>query len=351
MEDQNKANEAGAGTGSEEAAASAVDVGKQIEDGSVANMDDYMKAKEPGVSRQAEKASEKEVITTGDAEGEEIIVGSEESEVEVSAAEEQEAEQDDGHESGLKALGLDDEQEKAVGKIIERRVAKPVAQRKAAEELAGKLREQLEELQGRLDQAGDRPASVDAPAIMLAETDAEVDRFESRQREALWQFDDWLDDHDRSDVYVVKGENGEEMEFSYSDVRRRRRELEREISDLVPKARKAVARRLQAVGEAKEKYPKLFDRNSEEHTRMQSILREAPQLKALPNYHILIGRMISGEALEKAPPPNVARKAPPRPTAAKPPETAAPSKTKTTSTQTQVNRDAKTMDEYMGISK
>lgn len=338
-------------------------VREQVDEGSVASMDDYLAKKdaEPGVSRQAdpeeEESEETEDSTTEDTEAaEDTDAAEEESEETTEDTEETEesAEEEDADEEEHD-LGLTDEEREALHesttKKIDKKIGKQVARRKQAEERAETAEARIVDLEEQLEAAGSQPPPEggDASPIMQAESEAEVDRHEAGLKSARREVRRWLDDHDREDVYTT----AEGKEYSWAEVRGYQYSLEDELADIIPKARKAVARRQESVKAAKVKYPKLFDRKSEDHQAMQTILRESPQLKNLPNYHMLIGRMIAGEKLESAPSKAPAKKkAPPKPKAAKPPGTSAPSKTKRAPQRQQLHPEKlDSMDAYLGIGQ
>lgn len=83
---------------------------------------------------------------------------------------------------------------------------------------------------------------------------------------------------------------------------------------------------------------------------MQKVLRAAPQLKALPDYQLMVGRMLAGEAAENKPKPRKAAR-PEKPRAAKPPETSAANQVKSSGRRSfgEVNAKAKTLDSYLGV--
>lgn len=356
-----KADQGGKGTESAEAAAEAADVSEEESDGSVNTLDEYLAGKdaEPGVSQHSEAddeeadeseeeadAEETEDSATEDTEDAEEETLDEDSDEE---SEDADADEEDEHDG----LDLDDDQRKAFGKIIDRKVGKQVAKRKAAEEALETAEGRIAELETELETAGVPPAvqSGSVPEVMLAESDAEVDRFEADTRRMQKEAKRWLRRHDRDDELTIPQDDGDDATYSYEQIEDRLDELEDLLAEAIPQARKQVAARQAASAKAKEAYPKLFDRKSEAYQAMQKMLRKAPQLKALPDYQLMVGRMLAGEALESTSPKKKARKAPPKPRAAKPPETSTPTKTKTTPNRPTVKPGARTMDEYLGITQ
>lgn len=190
----------------------------------------------------------------------------------------------------------------------------------AAEQEREDLSAKVEELEASLEavDVNQAAAASGVSDLFLVETEAALEARADEFQQGVDALDDWLDDNGRDDVMLLKGGT----EFSYAQVKGRRRELQRMIERDVPKARKVLERRAGAQATAKKQYPNLFKRSSPEHVEMQRLLRTVPGLRAHPDAKLLIGRMIAGKAIEgKTSAPKAAKL---KPTAPKPPNSAAP---------------------------
>lgn len=351
MKNGKQANDGGGSAASSEAAAQAADANEAVEDGSVNTLDEYLAGKDagPGVSQQSDSEDVSEETEEEDLEESEGLEDEPEADSDGEDSEEEDdAEEEDEHDE----LDLDDDQKKAVGELISLKVGKQVAKRKAVEKQLEASESRVAELETELESAGDAPAVQGGPEpeVMFAESESEVDQFEADARSMQKQAKRWLRRHDRDDVLSVPQGDGEAAEYTYDQIEDRLDELEDQLAETIPKARKQVALRKDATAKAKKVYPKLFDRKSEAFQAMQKVLRSAPQLKALPDYQLMIGRMLAGEAAESAKPKKRATTPLPKPRAAKPPETSAPNKAKPSArTYGQVNAEAQTLGDYLGV--
>jgi len=289
------------------------------DDGSATTLDDLIEqGAEPGVSEQAEAVDLKP--ETGDLKPEED-----------GEDPEQDAEDDEGD-----SLSDEDKAQlkQATTERIERKIGKAHAARKVAEEQAAELETERDELTTRLDELQGQLDAVDVNAasaasgvsdLLMVETQVALDGKEQQLEDGIESLQGWLDGHERDEVMTtVAG-----TEFAWADVKARQRALQKTLRRDLPKAQKVLERRQAATVLARKQYPALFKTTSAEHLELKSLLRSVPGLRASPDYHLMVGRMLAGKALEGAKPAKKAAADKPKPTAPKPPENATPTGKKT----------------------
>lgn len=200
--------------------------------------------------------------------------------------------------------------------------AEAIERAEAVELERDELAERNEALQSQLDavDVNEAAAASGVSDLFLVENEAALDARADKLQQGVDALDDWLDSHDRDEVMTLQ----DGAEYSYADVKARRRGLNRSLARDVPKARKVLERRAVADATARKHYPNLFKSSSAEHVEMQRLLRTVPGLRALPDAKLLVGRMLAGKGIEgKTSAPKAAAKKP-KPTAPKPPKSATP---------------------------
>ncbi len=137
------------------------------------------------------------------------------------------------------------------------------------------------------------PAFLVDDGAKLEEMERELARFEQW---ALQNFDG-VDATEASEDGKTPAHPG----YTAGQVRARYAEV-KEIRDrVIPAARQALAVRREQEGLAKAAYPLLFKEGTKERGIAESILRQAPGLKAIfPNVHLVIGDALVGERIRLA---------------------------------------------------
>lgn len=288
--------------------------------GSATTLDELIELEaEPGVLEQAEAEEAEPAEDTEDSEAAETEEEAEEAE------DEEETEDEDS---------LTDEEKAALKQAtterIERKIGKAHAKRKEAEERAEAAEQERNELATRVAELEASLEAVDVNAaaaqsgvsdLYLVESEAALEKRRDELAAGVDALEDWLDSNERDDMMVT----GSGTEYSWADVKAQKRALQRRLERDVPQARKMLERRTAATAQARKLYPNLFKTTSAEHQEMQTLLRTVPGLRAHPDARLLIGRMLSGKAIEGKSSVRAAAKPKPKPTAPKPPDSATPS--------------------------
>jgi len=281
------------------------------------SFDDLIKdnAVEPGVSEQPEAeetASEAEESTEEES-------TEEESTEEESTEEESEETLTDEERAQLK---------KTTTERIEKKIGKAHAKQKQAEERASAAEQEREELAGRVAELETRLEAVDVNAaaaasgvseLFLIENEAALEKRGDELTAYVDALDGWIDENEPGEIMTL--EDGKE--FTYAEVKAKRRHFNRMVERELPRARKILSQRAKANDTARKLYPDLFKSTTAAHQEMQTLLRTVPGLRAQPDARLLIGRMIEGRKLEKKA-ATVKAVAKPKPTAPKPPDTGSP---------------------------
>jgi hypothetical protein len=189
---------------------------------------------------------------------------------------------------------------------VNRRIGEVTAKRKAAEAERDEARRQAEaavaesaELRGRLDAVDATRAAREAgiPRVMLAESEAEIEergRFLDDAEDALQE---WLDGHDATDEYEEE-DGGRKRTYSYAEVKQRIRQIGRERERVLPKAREMLRGRAEARTRAEKLYPEVLKAGTPERAEADRLLAAVPGLRVLPDWPVLVGRMIAGRKAE-----------------------------------------------------
>jgi len=167
--------------------------------------------------------------------------------------------------------------EKSKAKINDR-FAQLTARAKTAEEKAEAQAAELEELRA-LSSAAETGRAAGAALESAADS-----------------LRDWLDEHGPEDEFEENGKT-----YSFAQVKQALRNSERELSRTIPRAREALKLRTAAKAAAVKLYPNVLKAGTPEATEARRLLAAVPGLRALPNWPVLVGRMIAGRALEGKP--------------------------------------------------
>ncbi len=159
--------------------------------------------------------------------------------------------------------------------------------------------------------AGQAAMGADVPAVLLAESEAEISRREDALEGFVDRLEEWLEEHDTDDVLEEDGK-----QFSFQDVRRTARKAKRELTRTIPRARLVLKDRLAARERATSLYPDVLKAGSADRREADRLLAAVPGLRALSDWPLWVGRMLAGKKLEAARAPGKASvgpaKVPPR---------------------------------------
>lgn len=189
---------------------------------------------------------------------------------------------------------------------VEKRIGKLTAQKKEAAELAetekaradaaeareAELKTQLAE--AKAQGSGIRGQESGQSQLLAAETEADISAFEKR----LDQLEEFIDEH-IDEGYTA--DDPEKKSYTPAELRKMQRQIARQRQTLIPQAREALKQRQTAVEEAKKVYPDLFKAGTELKTKADALLRDYPELKAMPNVMIFIGDALAKAAERAAP--------------------------------------------------
>lgn len=178
---------------------------------------------------------------------------------------------------------------------FDKRVAKEVAKRKdledALEEERGRIRELRQEL-ATLKET--RATSLEAGNgnLLAAETEADIDQRE----DYLWRWERWCERHPNGHEATTP----EERSYTAEEIREIRLQVREERERMLPRAREAVRARKQYEPIVRAAYPELEDPRSEAGQELARLLRQAPGLRALPDYRLWVGDALAGRKAREA---------------------------------------------------
>jgi hypothetical protein len=233
----------------------------------------------------------------------------------------------DEPEAEKSSLTDDDESEEPAW--FQKRIDKLTRQRRDAEDEVKDLRGEMKELRGQVTDNA-TPASrtnSDSPFEHLTsqeQIDAERQKAKDLRR--------WC--RKNRDGAVINGKNGE-VEYDSTQIEDILENAEEALDTHLPEREKFVEASAYWEPEAVKAYPWIEDRGSNENKLFKQALKAFPQVKALPDYKILLGDMLIGRALRisnETSKPESKIKAKAKPKAPKQP--AAPSADRTTTPPT-----------------
>jgi len=206
-----------------------------------------------------------------------------------------------------------------VQESVNKRIGKEVRKRKEAEESAA---EEVAELKQKLAEAEARAAEVGEP-VAPPPTDenpfANLQTAEDVQKELLRaeQTLEWAEDNPDG-AYITTKEG--EQEFTQEDVREIRKKAARAIRRQLPDQMKFIQTRESLEPDVLKAYPWWKDKASSEYQNAQMAIREFPELMTKPNYKLIVGDALVGQAVrltqgKKPAPVKATPKAPSQPTA------------------------------------
>jgi len=253
--------------------------------------------------------------------------------------EKNEAKPDENEDSAEDAAGADepeaenssltDDDESEEPAWFQKRIDKLTRQRRDAEDEVKDLRGEIKELRTQVTDNTNTPVSrnTDSPfkhLISQEQIDAERQKAKDLRR--------WC--RKNRDGAVVNGKNGE-VEYDSDQIEDILENAEEALDTHLPEREKFLEASAYWEPESVKAYPWIEDRGSNENKLFNQALKAFPQVKALPDYKLLLGDMLVGRALRisnETPKPESKIKAKAKPKAPKQP--AAPSADRTTTPPT-----------------
>jgi len=188
---------------------------------------------------------------------------------------------------------------------IQRRIDKVIAEKKSAEDRAVALEQRLQELEAKMAHA---PAEPDVVAISAddpndrassAKSEAELTKLERDAHAILRAYNDNEDAILRAiaredDTVFIEGN-----EVKVADIRSWKKTAERHLQSHIPARRKFLVERSQAVNETRKIFPELFDTTKPAYQELQGVLKQYPQLRAVPQLEYFIGFALEGMAARR----------------------------------------------------
>lgn len=164
-------------------------------------------------------------------------------------------------------------------KKINKRIGKLTARAKEAEEQATKQAERIAELEQQLENANPDQAPIQIGDNPLSKIKTLGELKEHKSKLTRWK--KWLrENHDG----FTANENGEEREYSESDVRRMMSDIEYELEEHVPSREEYLREEGNIRRAVEDVFPYWKDKSSPQYQQAMSVVREAPELRMRPNW-------------------------------------------------------------------
>lgn len=164
---------------------------------------------------------------------------------------------------------------------------------------ADQAKAEVERLTGELQTQTAAPAAVaDIHPLFLQDVPSKIDEMDAQ----MASFERWaLANWDGTEEVPAEGTKPGIPAYSGAQIRERYAAVKEVREKLVPAAKQAIGIRNQWQARAKQEYPELFDAKRSEAKVAESILKQAPGLKAIfPNIHLIIGDALVGEKIRLA---------------------------------------------------
>lgn len=266
----------------------------------------FLKGPETADSKESEtKSNDAEALPeAGDEQQDESSLTADSKEETVSETEEEpEAKASDDDE--------EDEEDRGLPKGVKKRIDKLTAKRREAEAKLAKMEEEME----RLRQEASQKAPAKGPDPLNPYAHLNTPEAISKEIEQAKQVRRWCEMN--PDGATVKGENGEEVDYTAEEVRQIKLRALDAIEEHLPKQLNYVNASREVEKIAHSEYPWWKDKSARERQIADKFLEAFPEITRFPDYKMVVGDYIRGvksrENAKKAAP---VAKAPvqPRPT-------------------------------------
>ena len=195
---------------------------------------------------------------------------------------------DDQAESPDEVLSEDKNDDESLG--FRKRIDKLTRQKKEAMEKAEALERELNDAKSKLEQVQtERPVPA-SPASQDPFADVWDDGKLNDEWTKARNLKRWCEDN--SDGCEVEGK-----EYSSEDIKSIKRRVEDALDLHIPNRARFLQNYKQIKPIAEQLYPFWKDRSSAQYTEAQQVLRQLPQIAALPEYQVLVGDFLEGRRL------------------------------------------------------
>jgi hypothetical protein len=170
-----------------------------------------------------------------------------------------------------------------------KRIDKLTRQKREALEKADALEQELNETKTKLEQnQSERPVPV------VNQTDPFADVWDAKKLDEEWNkardLKRWCEDN-------IDGCEIGDKECSSSEIKQIKRRVEDALDMHIPSRARFLNNYKQIQPIAEQIYPFWKDRKSAQYTEAQAVLRQLPQLSALPEHQVLVGDFLEGRRL------------------------------------------------------
>jgi len=170
-----------------------------------------------------------------------------------------------------------------------KRIDKLTRQKREALEKADALERELNETKTKLEQnQSDRPVPV------VNQTDPFADVWDAKKLDDEWNkardLKRWCEDN-------IDGCEIGDKEYSSNEIKQIKRRVEDALDMHIPSRARFLNNYKQIQPIAEQIYPFWKDRKSAQYTEAQAVLRQLPQLSALPEHQVLVGDFLEGRRL------------------------------------------------------
>ena len=170
-----------------------------------------------------------------------------------------------------------------------KRIDKLTRQKREALEKADELERELNETKTKLEQnQSERPVPV------VNQTDPFADVWDAKKLDDEWtkarDLKRWCEDN-------IDGCEIGDKEYSSSEIKQIKRRVEDALDVHIPSRARFLNNYKQIQPIAEQIYPFWKDRKSTQYTEAQAVLRQLPQLSALPEHQVLVGDFLEGRRL------------------------------------------------------
>jgi hypothetical protein len=200
----------------------------------------------------------------------------------------------------------EEDTERGLPKGVKKRIDKLSAKRREAEAEVERLKSEVE----RLSQEANKPAqtpTADNPYAHLGSQD-EV----NREADQAKQIRRWCEMN--PDGAVVKGKDGEEIEYTAEEVRKIKIRAMDALEEHLPKRMQYLSNYNQIEQVAAKEYPWWKDKSARERQMAETFIKAFPEIQKFPDYKMVIGDYIRGvKSREQASQKSAPAKAPSAP--------------------------------------
>jgi len=170
-----------------------------------------------------------------------------------------------------------------------KRIDKLTRQKREAIEKAGELERELNETKSKLEKS-----QTDRPVPVVNQADPFADVWDAKKLDDEWNkardLKRWCEDN-------IDGCEIGDKEYSSNEIKQIKRRVEDALDMHIPSRARFLNNYKQIQPIAEQIYPFWKDRKSAQYTEAQAVLRQLPQLSALPEHQVLVGDFLEGRRL------------------------------------------------------